>query len=83
MAAHVVRCVNPRCGREFTAHRSDARTCGNACRKAICIDSRKIDVLVVPIDLAERAWDAADGDGLRALAAAIEVVGRLEAEAVA
>ena len=72
----MLRCE--RCGERFTARRSDARTCSNACRKALCVDSRKIGALV-PIDLAERAWDAAGGDGLLALETAIAVLSRIEA----
>jgi hypothetical protein len=75
MAVHVRRCE--RCGEPFTAQRSDKRTCSNRCRKAICVNARKVNALV-PIDLAERAWDAAGGDGLLALESAINVLAILE-----
>lgn len=37
----------------------------------------------IPEDLAERAWDAAGGDGTLALLAALAVVARLEEKAAA
>ena len=80
MAARILHCE--RCGKPFTAYRSDARTCSGRCRKALCVNSRKLGPLV-PIDLAERAWHASNGDGLLALDAAVTAAHRLRTEAAA
>lgn len=73
MAAVMLRCQNPSCGREFVSSRSHARWCSERCRKAY---ARRPDL---PENLAMLALDAADGDCWLALDAAIAIARRFEA----
>jgi hypothetical protein len=74
VAAHTLICRG--CGSKFVALRSHRRWCSERCRKAT---SRATQTSPLPpIDLAERAWLAADGDGCLALLAALAVIERVE-----
>ena len=86
MAAVVLPCQRPGCGTEFVASRKHAKWCSDRRRVAHARrppNSDPANLAGLPADFEERAWRAADGDGIGALIAALIVLWQLDLEAAA